>query len=193
MAAIEDSGENNRVIGDHSSSPDLTVRFFGSNNTLTLGNSCRLSGHVDFYKDRGAVEYLGANRGRMMVYLKGDDCRLAMGYRSKCNASFFANLAENKCSVQIGDDCLFAGVKIRPSDSHTIFNLDDGERINEPRPIIIEEHVWISEEAIILGGSHIGSGSVIGARAVVNGPVPSNCLAVGTPAKVIRENIGWKE
>jgi acyl-[acyl carrier protein]--UDP-N-acetylglucosamine O-acyltransferase len=38
-------------------------------------------------------------------------------------------------------------------------------------------------------GVRIGNHSVIGAGAVVTGDIPENCLAVGNPALVLRENI----
>lgn len=38
----------------------------------------------------------------------------------------------------------------------------------------------------------IGDGAIIGAKAVVVKDIPAKCLAVGNPAKVIRENVAWK-
>jgi len=37
----------------------------------------------------------------------------------------------------------------------------------------------------------IGDGAVIGARAVVTKDVPANALAVGAPARVIRDGVTW--
>lgn len=56
----------------------------------------------------------------------------------------------------------------------------------EDNDVIIEENCWIGTGVVILPGSHIGRNSVIGARSVVKGSIPQNCLAVGSPAKVIR-------
>jgi len=58
--------------------------------------------------------------------------------------------------------------------------------------IIIEDHVWIASGAIILSGVKIGKNSVIGAGAVVTKDIPSNSVAVGVPAKVIKK-INLKE
>ena len=60
------------------------------------------------------------------------------------------------------------------------------------KEIIIEDNVWIASGAIILPGVKIGKNSVIGAGAVVTKDVPHNSLAVGVPAKVIKE-INLKE
>ncbi len=53
-------------------------------------------------------------------------------------------------------------------------------------PISIENNVWIGEKATILKGVSIGENSVIGAGSVVTKSIPANCVAVGSPAKVIR-------
>lgn len=50
----------------------------------------------------------------------------------------------------------------------------------------IGEDVWVGAQVLILAGSRIGSGSVIGAGSVVGGVIPPNCLAAGSPARVIR-------
>ena len=43
--------------------------------------------------------------------------------------------------------------------------------------------------ATIMSGVKIGNYCVIGAGAVVTKDIPSNCIAAGNPAKIIRENI----
>ena len=51
----------------------------------------------------------------------------------------------------------------------------------------IDENVWIGAGAIILPGVHIGKNTVIGAGAVVTRDLPDNVLAVGNPARIVRE------
>jgi len=53
-------------------------------------------------------------------------------------------------------------------------------------PITIGERVWIGANCTILGGVNIGDRAVIGAGAVVTKDIPSNCVAVGVPARVVR-------
>jgi acetyltransferase-like isoleucine patch superfamily enzyme len=50
---------------------------------------------------------------------------------------------------------------------------------------IIEDDVWIGYGAIILTGTRIGKGSIIGAGAVVTNDVEPYAIAVGNPAQVI--------
>ena len=51
---------------------------------------------------------------------------------------------------------------------------------------IIEHDVWIGANAIVLRGVRVGTGSVIGAGAVVTKDVPEFAVVVGVPAKIIK-------
>jgi acetyltransferase-like isoleucine patch superfamily enzyme len=92
--------------------------------------------------------------------------------------------------IKIGNH-VFIGenVTIRDSDNHCILNAPRG--VSEP--IIIGDHVWIGINAIILKGATIGSGSIIAAGSVVTKSIPEHVLAGGVPAKVIREDVDWRE
>ena len=50
----------------------------------------------------------------------------------------------------------------------------------------------IGVNAIIMPGVHIGNEVIIGSGAVVTKDIPSNCIAAGNPAKVIKPNIHVK-
>ncbi len=50
-------------------------------------------------------------------------------------------------------------------------------------PIVIEDDVWIGMDAMILSGSHIGKGAVIGAKTVVTGYVAPYSIHVGNPGR----------
>ena len=54
---------------------------------------------------------------------------------------------------------------------------------------VIGDNTIISSGAKILGPIQIGKNCVIGANAVVIDDIPDNCLAVGIPARIIKENI----
>lgn len=52
--------------------------------------------------------------------------------------------------------------------------------------VIIEDDSFIGMHALILKGTHIGKGAVIGAGSVVTGEIPARALAAGNPARIIR-------
>jgi glycosyltransferase involved in cell wall biosynthesis/carbonic anhydrase/acetyltransferase-like protein (isoleucine patch superfamily) len=72
-----------------------------------------------------------------------------------------------------------------------------GGRNERPEVPRIDDDVYIATGAKILGNITIGTGSVIGANAVVIRDVPPRSIAVGVPARISRENIdshdytGW--
>lgn len=90
-------------------------------------------------------------------------------------------------SVKIGDDVSIAAgcyiidsnhgtkpgelIRLQPSDIAT-----DG--------ITIGNDVWIGTQTIILKGSVIEDGAIIGANSLVNSHIPVNAIAFGNPAKV---------
>ena len=52
--------------------------------------------------------------------------------------------------------------------------------------VYIGDHSWIGENVVIIGAS-IGKHTIIGANSVVNKDIPDYCVAVGSPAKVIKK------
>jgi len=54
---------------------------------------------------------------------------------------------------------------------------------------VIQDNVYIGAVAKILGKVVVGSGSIVGANAVVVKYVPPKSIVGGVPAKIIRENI----
>lgn len=56
-------------------------------------------------------------------------------------------------------------------------------------PVKICRYVWVGGKTIILPGVIIGEGAVIGAGSVVTRSIPPYCVAVGNPAKVIKQRL----
>ena len=76
-------------------------------------------------------------------------------------------------------------VIITDSDWHGIYDRTD--YVATPKPVVIDEIVWIGDRAVILKGTKIGKNSIIGAGSVVSGNVPANVVYAGNPAKEIRK------
>lgn len=54
-------------------------------------------------------------------------------------------------------------------------------------PIDIGKNVWLGDGVAVLAGAKIGDGAIIGANSVVTGTIPPATIAVGAPAKPVRE------
>ena len=52
---------------------------------------------------------------------------------------------------------------------------------------VIENDVWIGQNAVILPGVHIGDGAIIGANSVVGSDVDPYTIVAGNPARVLRK------
>lgn len=111
------------------------------------------------------------------------------GYNIQIGEHFYSNynLTILDCNrVIIGSNCL-----IGPNVSIITVNhpQDRIKRINHleyAKPVIIGNDVWIGCGVIINPGITIGDNVIIGSGSIVTKNIPSNSLAVGNPAKVIR-------
>jgi acetyltransferase-like isoleucine patch superfamily enzyme len=93
-----------------------------------------------------------------------------------------------KDGLEIGDRSLFGEYVSIHDESHTIKDgRVEGRNIFESKKIIIGSDVWVGAKATILPGVTIGDRCIIGANAVVTKDIPAGSIAVGVPAKVIRE------
>jgi acetyltransferase-like isoleucine patch superfamily enzyme len=53
-------------------------------------------------------------------------------------------------------------------------------------PVQIEDGVWISTSATILGGVRIGACSIVASSVLVHRHAPARCIVAGVPARMIR-------
>ena len=87
-------------------------------------------------------------------------------------------------SIHIGENCMFANnTYVTDADWHGIYNRIT---IGNTSPVTIGDNVWVGDTAIVCKGVTIGENSIIGAGAVVVNEIPSNCIAAGNPARVIK-------
>lgn len=98
---------------------------------------------------------------------------------------------EGSGGVSIGNDVSIAHSVTILSEEHKYFDSsvpikDQGKTY---APVTIKNNVWIGAKATILSGVTIGTGSIVGAGAVVTKDVPDNSIVVGVPAKIIKKRI----
>ena len=99
-------------------------------------------------------------------------------------------------SVTIGNNVLMASHIFISDNSHGSYKGDEMdsaptippmEREYPTAPISIGDNTWICEGVVIMPGTEIGQGCIIGAHSIVRGSIPDNCIAVGNPARVIKK------
>lgn len=103
--------------------------------------------------------------------------------------------------IIIGNECGFSGCsivcdrevhignKVTIGADTRIGDRDDHPELyaSEPKPVIIDDNVWIGMNCIILKGVHIGHNVIIGAGSVVTKDIPADSVAAGVPCHVIKK------
>lgn len=144
---------------------------------VRIGDSCTIG-----------CDLFCASRGSIQI---GNNCWIGGGSSISCAAS-----------IEIGDHCAISReVEIRDNNSHPIepmarraslatsgsgWNIENWYD-SEMSPIWIGNDVWIGRRAIILKGVRIGDGAVVAAGAIVTKDVPPLSIAVGNPARVVKQ------
>ena len=97
--------------------------------------------------------------------------------------------------VEIGDNFLCASKVFISDTSHGNYKGSDccdpsvppNNRPLVNEPVHIGNNVWIGDNAVILAGSFIGDGCIVGANSVVNSRFQNNCIIAGVPARIIKK------
>lgn len=109
-----------------------------------------------------------------------------------------------ECDGSIGDNVLIAnqvglvgrhdhdfkkiGVPVRNAPW-----IGDDDYARDRLTLHVGDDVWIGFGAIVLTGTTIGRGAIIGAGAVVTRPVPPYAIAVGQPARIVASRFSASE
>ena len=150
----------------------------------------------------GRIHFLKQKTSQIII---GDNCTFRSSKTSNWigvdRPCMISTQGVNNAVVQIGDNCGFSGTVIGAFLSITLGNnvrcgantlitdsdwhLDD-PRVGQPKPVFINDNVWLGVNSVVLKGVTIGKNSVIGANSVVVSDIPENVIAAGNPCKVIR-------
>jgi peptidoglycan/LPS O-acetylase OafA/YrhL/acetyltransferase-like isoleucine patch superfamily enzyme len=95
--------------------------------------------------------------------------------------------------ITIGDNSgLGAGSKVM-DHAHGLADYSDldqrllDRRLSTKGPVTIGRNCYIGAQVVILAGVEIGDNVIVGSNSVVTRSIPANCIAAGTPARVIRD------
>lgn len=146
-------------------------------NAIKIGTSLQLNSRFDS-NSIGAVQ-------PVLLNAQGKTSKIIIGNNVGISGSTISAMQ----LIKIGNDVLIgSGCLIMDNDAHNISATERHDKILEKsiKPIFIENNVFIGARSIILKGVTIGENSVIGAGSVVSKSIPSNVVAAGNPAIVIK-------
>lgn len=155
-------------------------------------------GWCSFYYKNGSVIKIGKNakfnyshwsnhiglNHRCIISTMTQDAQLTIGDNLGMSSSSITCFKKIEIgnNVRVGANCVIADGD---------FHLDD-PRVGAPKPVTIEDNVWLGYGVIVMKGVTIGENSIIGMNSIVTRDIPANSIAAGAPAKVIKtlENNG---
>ena len=146
------------------------VNIFGDIDIRTREEGCILiSDFVSFDND---VRLVAARSGKIILE-RG--CEIGKGCIFNAGADVL--LEEN---TLVGPYCLIQ------ASNHGINSVGDikGQKYSH-KPIIIERGSWLAANVVILPGTIVGKGSVVGASAIVTKDTMPNSINVGNPSREI--------
>ena len=143
---------------------------------IHIGNNTRIQSHsvIESWTKYGDQSFNPS-------ILIGNNCKFGEYFHiSSCNR------------ITIGDGVLTGRFVLITDNSHGVLSLDDStvppikRRLESKGEIVIGKNVWLGDKVTVLAGVHIGDNVIIGANSVVTKDIPSNSMAAGIPAKVIK-------
>ena len=142
------------------------VRINGLPNKISIGKNCIVYDNCNF-------EFLEKS-----VLTVGENVVFSYGAIISC-----------KNKINIGNDVQIGEyTSIRDSThSYKDINIPIKYQIDKSEQVIIHDNVWIGRGCIIMPGTTINSGVIIGANSVVKGVLNENTIYAGSPAKLIKK------
>jgi len=158
--------------------------FIGDN--VVIDDNCLLDakGESNHGITIGSGVFIGRNS---ILHCKNGDIVV----HDNVNIGFNCDIASSN-HIEIGEKVLVAAYAYIVGGGHDYSRTDvpvmEQKRI--ARPIKIQPRAWIGAGVTVLDGVTIGEGTIVGTGAVVTEDLPPNSMAVGMPARVVRQREG---
>ena len=183
----------NRFLGTTPQLINSQIIIKGKNNILFCEPSVKLMNSKIYFNGDNSIVYLCSSRHhyQLSANIQNNNV-LYFGKNNYFNGVLNIVLSEQKHCF-IGNDCLFSfGIYMRNADPHLVYDYNTYERLNISKSIYVGDHVWIGQSALLLKGTKIDSGSIVGGMSVVAGKkIPYNESWGGNPCKKIKDSIFW--
>lgn len=154
----------------------MIVPPFHSNDLsgLFIGNDCGIwdGGWIDAVKSYGSAKF---------------DSRIEIGDRTYIGRNCHIIACDK---MRIGKEVVIADSVYITDNLHGYEN-PNSHILYEPLvvrgPVVIDDQVWLGERVCVMPGVTIGRHSIIGSNSVVTKDIPPYSVAVGAPAKIIKQ------
>ncbi len=184
--------EQNKIIGlEGIEFINSKITFKGKGNIVYADGPIRLeNSHILFNGDDAVIYLSKSNKPYKLVIDLWRETTAYFGSNNYFNGAIHAVISERK-NLIVGSDSIFSfGIWLRTADPHLIYDIESGDRINPSKSILLGDHIWVGQNALLLKGSQLGSGCIVSANAVVaNKRIPSNTIWAGNPVKQVRSGI----
>lgn len=200
--------------GEFRASPLRTAAALSRGKRILVGRSFSIKGLQHICLAEGATLRLGvdffgfaSHRDRGLMRVRGSllilgavsfaaGCRVDVGDDSVITIGDNTYLSPatrlvSQRAITIGRDCAIGWEsQLLDDDFHSISL--NGEYRPSGAEISLGDHVWVGSRVTILKGSRIADHCVVASGATVIGVFDEpGCLIAGSPARVVRRNIGW--
>lgn len=184
-------------------------KLFMKFNKVKFGKTLNLYGTPIIFKKKGSQLIIGDNvtvkstflsnlvglYSRTIIVTRTPKSEIVIGNNVGISgATIYARkriyIGDNTC---IGGNCKIIDNDFHPIDAEERLRLlndvhgGDTSELIPAREIRIGKNCFLGCNSIILKGTVLGDGCVVGAGAVVSGKFESNCVIAGNPARVIKK------
>lgn len=190
IVVVDENGKESLV----ESYPGITISFKANNSIVKIYKGTTFKGcnftlrgdsEISILKSRYEIAGLNIRTENNTIIKIGENF-------SSIGVTLFSDNEQGK-KIIIGNDCMFsAGISVRNSDGHRIYDVNSKEVLNYGEDIVIGNHVWVGPGVRILKGVNISDNTVIGANAIVNKKfTDKNIILAGMPARVVKSGVNW--
>lgn len=132
--------------------------------------------------NRGTLDIGKALYSRRYLNIIVDGGKCSIGHNCFFNQNCSITCLHN---IYIGNNCTFGNNLVIVDHDHNYFDRNKFECGD----VYIGENTWVGANVVILKDTHIGSGCIIGAGAVVKGTVPDNTIFIAKRETLIKPKL----
>ena len=200
---FRDHGKNNHVFVIDESGNRHEVRrlkysyikFRGDNNTIEIYEpTTQLELTATVYNNTKII--ISQSHYKRIISISGftnNGNTITFGRDLSTSGPLQISLMRGNGDITIGDDCMFAcGIIIQLGDGHDIYSNATNKIINSNTDIVVGNHVWIANDAVLLKGTKIGNNCIVGLKSIVTKSFDQdNTIIAGIPARAVKSDINW--